>query len=392
MTRLFRLSLMLAATCALAQQAYAYEYRQLLSGTRAVKSALPKPSLSMSSASLEFSATALSSGQTKQVLLTNDGAAPLTFSSLPSLSGDGAFTSTSNCPGVLQMTESCVVGVTFSPSVAGAFSASLSLAGDFSSNPVTVSLTGLGLEAVPSSSYYSWPTWYPKTDGYVNDWYTYDNNGDGQLDGTRVGSVTPGSAYVLNLSGGARTVLSVESLTPGLVIDTSAKDYPNCFQAGATPAPSWNGANVACYAYPRYTVQKAGPNKVLFRVRHTLGEDLIGMVFYGYSGPDIVFGIPATVALGPLTGSTGQYVFQASNTGAGAGKLAVQGGYLAIADAASCTGTSTSGSMEVTMQPGASCSLKVTWPMWTTSGTVTIRVNDAFGQSMGVSRALTWFK
>lgn len=243
--------------------------------------------------------------------------------------------------------------------------------------------------APPATSYpfYQWPTWFPKTaDGYVIDWYTYDNNRDGALDGTRVGLSVPGQAYSLYLSGGERTILAVEALTPGLSFDTGVRDGGNCFEAAKSPAPTVNGNGTACYLYPQYAVRSAGENKVAFKIKHTLGEDIVGMVFYGYDGPDITTTLASTVSLGTVPfGATASLTFHAANRGKGSGTL--KDSKYGSWTAASCPGV-TVVSNGVTFAPGAECDVTVGWPGF--YKTTTIKTVDMLGAQVSSPATINW--
>lgn len=241
----------------------------------------------------------------------------------------------------------------------------------------------------PATSYqaYQWPSWFPKTaDGYVIDWYTYDNNRDGVLDGTRVGLNIPVQAYAINLSGGPRTVLSVEPLSPGLSFDTSVRDGGNCFEAGQSPAPSAGGNGTACYIYPQYMMQKAGENKVAFKIKHTLGEDIVGMAFYGYEGPSITSTLASATSLGVIpSGDNASITFHAVNAGKGKGKLmdSMNGTWTA----ATCPGVSLTYN-GVELAPGADCEVTVRWPAF--YRTAKIRTVDMLGAQVSILTTLSW--
>jgi hypothetical protein len=106
-----------------------------------------------SPASMEYGSHVLfsSSAGDQVVTLTNDGDAGLTIASID-LSGTNAgdFSQTHDCPdapATLAAGSSCTVTATFTPTVAGARSASLSIADDGLGSPQTIALTGTGLAA-----------------------------------------------------------------------------------------------------------------------------------------------------------------------------------------------------------------------------------------------------
>jgi hypothetical protein len=82
------------------------------------------------------------------VQLTNSGTAALTITGI-SITGTNptAFAETSACGTTLAAGSSCNISVTFTPSSAGAFSASLSVADNAAGSPQTVPLTGNGAPA-----------------------------------------------------------------------------------------------------------------------------------------------------------------------------------------------------------------------------------------------------
>jgi hypothetical protein len=100
-------------------------------------------------ASLTFGAQILSTTAPAQfVYATNTGTDVLAVSSI-TLTGD--FTGVNDCGTSLAVGASCGVAVTFTPTVAGSRTGTLSFADDASGSPHTVALTGTG-QAVPDAS------------------------------------------------------------------------------------------------------------------------------------------------------------------------------------------------------------------------------------------------
>jgi hypothetical protein len=80
------------------------------------------------------------------VTLTNTGGSALTIKSLSSGSKD--YSQTNNCPispKVLAAGSSCVITVSFTPSVAGLRVGSITITDNTVDNPQTISLTGFGV-------------------------------------------------------------------------------------------------------------------------------------------------------------------------------------------------------------------------------------------------------
>ncbi len=113
-----------------------------LAGTGAI------PSLTVSAPSLQFGTEALATITSPQtVTITNSGAVPLNSLGL-SISGPNApdFAQSSTCAATLAASASCPVNITFTPSIAAAEQASLSIAGA-NATTQTVALAGAGIAA-----------------------------------------------------------------------------------------------------------------------------------------------------------------------------------------------------------------------------------------------------
>jgi sugar lactone lactonase YvrE len=107
----------------------------------------PRPSaLSFSPPTLTFTQN-LGTSSTLPITVTNFGGSPLDFSGF---SASGGFSQTNNCPSLLPAGSNCTVSITFTPSVAGAVSGSLTVNDDSGNLGVsqTVTLTGTGTAPV----------------------------------------------------------------------------------------------------------------------------------------------------------------------------------------------------------------------------------------------------
>jgi hypothetical protein len=108
-----------------------------------------QPTVSLDTSALTFSAQNVGSTSAAQtVTVTNSGTAVLNISSITA-SGDYARTTT--CGATLAAGANCTIGVTFTPTAAGARSGSVAIASDAASSPDTISLSGTGV-AVPGVS------------------------------------------------------------------------------------------------------------------------------------------------------------------------------------------------------------------------------------------------
>jgi centrosomal CEP192-like protein len=79
------------------------------------------------------------------VTVTNDGAGPVTISSIALSPADGIFTQTNNCPASLGLHQCCTVQVVFTPPDSVSLSATLSVT-DSLNQTLTVALIGSGID------------------------------------------------------------------------------------------------------------------------------------------------------------------------------------------------------------------------------------------------------
>src|SRR5205823_566732 len=83
------------------------------------------PAVGLSPTSLSFGNQLLNTTSTAQaVTLTNTGSASLTITSI---AASGDFSQTNNCPSSLGFSGSCTITVTFTPTVAGSRTGSISI-------------------------------------------------------------------------------------------------------------------------------------------------------------------------------------------------------------------------------------------------------------------------
>jgi subtilase family serine protease len=114
-----------------------------LSGTGA---AAPNVTVSVSPSSVTFASTAVNATSASQnVTFKNTGTATLVFTSSPTFSGSTTnFKGATSCAGTLAAGSSCTVAVSFSPTTAGSFAATVSFYDNGPASPQTVSLSGTG--------------------------------------------------------------------------------------------------------------------------------------------------------------------------------------------------------------------------------------------------------
>jgi hypothetical protein len=115
-----------------------------LSGTGTV------PAVSLSPTSLSFGNQALGTTSTaKPVKLTNSGLAPLTITSIGT---SGNYAQTNNCVSPLAAKAYCTIQVTFTPTVVGGQSGTLTMVDNAAGSPHTVGLGGVGVGPVATLS------------------------------------------------------------------------------------------------------------------------------------------------------------------------------------------------------------------------------------------------
>jgi sugar lactone lactonase YvrE len=125
----------------LTDNAFAGVQTVLLSGTGTA------PLASIAPAALNFQPQRLSTTSGSQaVVLTNSGTGPLTFAGT-GISTTGDFAQTNNCGSALAVGTSCQINVTYTPTVAGAESGSLSVVSNVPT--LTAALTGAGAASDP---------------------------------------------------------------------------------------------------------------------------------------------------------------------------------------------------------------------------------------------------
>jgi len=117
---------------------------------------LPAPALVLAPSSLTFGLQLVHTKSGEQTLsIYNSGAVTVTFAGSPSLSGpnaaDFAVVSNSCIGGPLFSAISCSFGISFTPSIAGTETATLSFSDNAASSPQTVGLTGTGVSSPTGS-------------------------------------------------------------------------------------------------------------------------------------------------------------------------------------------------------------------------------------------------
>jgi RHS repeat-associated protein len=131
-----------SATLSIADNASGAPQTVGLTGTGAAPLA---PIATITPAALTFTAIVGTPSAAQTAKLSNTGTAALAISGI-TLTGSGAanFAQTNTCGTALAAGSNCLISITFTPSAAAAYNASLSIADNASGSPQTVSLTGTG--------------------------------------------------------------------------------------------------------------------------------------------------------------------------------------------------------------------------------------------------------
>lgn len=101
--------------------------------------------LGFTPASLNLGTVAVGSSSTQSATLTNDGSAPVNITGIAVSPADGTFTQTSNCPGTLNVQQTCTVQVTFTPPDVFNYNVTVSVANN-AGGPAMLPVSGMGAD------------------------------------------------------------------------------------------------------------------------------------------------------------------------------------------------------------------------------------------------------
>jgi len=113
---------------------------------------IAKPSLLLSSSSLNFGLQPVGSSTTMNLTLTNTNVGPVMLSSISVTSAAFAFAQSNNCGSILPINSSCTVSVTFAPGGSGGPSGILSIQDNVDGRSYAVNLTGTGVDFAVSTT------------------------------------------------------------------------------------------------------------------------------------------------------------------------------------------------------------------------------------------------
>ena len=102
-----------------------------------------QPAVSLSTTILSFgSQTVNITSPAQTVMVTNTGTVPLVFTSISPTTGFGQ---TNTCSAPVPPAGTCLIGVTFTPTVAGTLAGSITLTDNAGNSPQTIALNGTGV-------------------------------------------------------------------------------------------------------------------------------------------------------------------------------------------------------------------------------------------------------
>jgi len=101
--------------------------------------------LGFTPASLNLGSVAVGFSSTQSATLTNDGAAPVNITGFAMSPNDGTFTQTNNCPGTLNVQQTCTFQIAFTPPDVFTYNATLSVTNN-ATGPAKLALSGTGLD------------------------------------------------------------------------------------------------------------------------------------------------------------------------------------------------------------------------------------------------------
>jgi hypothetical protein len=111
------------------------------SGSNTISVMLQSPSVTLSTASMNFGNVQVGGSGTQSITVTNSGSALL---QIGNLSAGGAFSQTNDCPATIVPGNACAITVAYSPTAAGTQAGVLTIADNAPGGPQTVNLTGVG--------------------------------------------------------------------------------------------------------------------------------------------------------------------------------------------------------------------------------------------------------
>ena len=296
--------------------------------------AVATPAASLSPASVAFgSVTVGSSSAAQAVTLTNSGSATL---SITDISAPSPFGVTDTCGPSLAAGASCQISVVFTPSGAGAASGQLSVSSNASGSPHTVGLSGTGVLA--SAGILQWSD--ASAIAFAN---------------TTVGG--DAATHTLTLSNNGTGTATLGTITIG---GTNAADFR--VDGGSTCAGSQQlAAGAQCTVVLGFSPGAAGERSASLSLSATNAStpDAIALSGTGIAAaaPALDLSADAMSFVAPATGTAPAQTLTLTNTGTADLHLSA----LAISTAGFSLADGSCGAAPITLAPGASCTVDVSW-------------------------------
>ena len=101
--------------------------------------------LGFTPASLNLGSVMVGLSSTQSATLTNDGVAPVNITGIAISPAGGTFTQTNNCPATLNVQQTCIFQIVFTPPDVFTYNATLSVSNS-ANGPANLALTGTGLD------------------------------------------------------------------------------------------------------------------------------------------------------------------------------------------------------------------------------------------------------
>ncbi|RKJ98596.1 choice-of-anchor D domain-containing protein [Alicycliphilus denitrificans] len=109
----------------------------------------PQPALQLSTTAINFGDVATHTTETRQVLVSNPGTGPLTFTTAPAVTGAAEFSAgLTSCGSTLAAGADCLAEATFSPTATGTFKGVLSFTSMLANSPHEVTLVGTAFNPI----------------------------------------------------------------------------------------------------------------------------------------------------------------------------------------------------------------------------------------------------
>ncbi|WP_176441827.1 choice-of-anchor D domain-containing protein [Granulicella rosea] len=318
------------------------------SKTAATPVAPAVPAVSLSAATLSFSAQAVGTSSAVQtVTLSNTGTAALTLNSIGTAGTNAAsFIQSNTCGTSVAAGASCTISVYFSPAGAGANAATVTIADSASGSPQSIALTGTGTAPAASLS--------ATTLAFT----------------ANTGTTAPAQTVTLSNTGTAS--LAITSIVLG---GANANSFTETNTCGASLAAGANCAITAAFAQ-----SAAGSYAATLTVADNASGSPQTITLTGVeTAPAVSLSASALTFTTPAESTSATQIVTLNNTGNGA--LTISGISLGGANAASFNQTTTCGA---TLAAGSSCTLTLSLTAYLAqsyAGTATIAGNMPGGSS-----------